>query len=201
MANPEELAKKRHERNAYSRTNRPISGEAEKLGIAGELAFANLIGIDHTPASAAPTRGYQFNLGPNKRIKVSTSRTPGNLFVKEGKVTADVYVLAGVSGDADMENVWFVGWAHSGQVHDAPTITPTHKGGYVQPAHAISRDNLMDMKYLLHALDINPEHLLRFPLSLNGHIEVEKDEPATLAKPKQEPDVYKPLPLKQPKLQ
>lgn len=166
------IADRRHSQNAYSRTNKPIESEAEALGIAGEMAFANLIGINHTPKSSSPTRGYQFDLGNNKHIKITTSRTPGNLFVKEGKVLADVYVLAGCDGDPVMENIYFVGWTHKGEILKAPVITPSGRGNYIQPAHKIGRDGLMDMKYLMHALDLNPDHIHRFPLVRNGGYEV-----------------------------
>lgn len=191
---PDELAARRHKNNQFSRTNKPLTSDADQIGLAGELAFAELIGIDHKPASAAPTRGYQFNLGPNKKIKVLTSRTPGNLFVKEGKVLADVYVLAGVTGDPIAENVYFVGWMHASGVRDAPVRTPTHKADYIQPAHAVPRDDLLGMKYLMHGLDLNPDHLLRFPLSINGHIEVEAHKPQESPKPT--PEGFMPLPPK-----
>lgn len=197
MVDPSELAQKRTSKNIYSRTNQPLENEAERLGVAGELAFAELIGIEHRVSTTAPTRGYQFNLGPRTRIKVTTSRTPGNLFVKEGKVTADVYVLAGVAGEPEKENVFFVGWCPASTVRAAEVVTPTRKGGYIQPAHKVPKSQLTDMRGLMHGLNLNAEHLLRFPLALNGHIEVEAHKPPEPAKTP--PDTFAPLPLKRPK--
>ena len=203
MVDPNEIASNRHKTNQFSRTNRPLENEAERLGVAGELALANLLGLqDYKPASKAPTRGYQFDLGPGKHIKIVTSRTPGNLFVKEGKVTADVYILAGVTGEPVMENVYFVGWTHKQRVMEAKTVTPTRKGDYVQPAHQVPRDDLMGMSGFLHALDIDPENLKRFPLSLNGSYVVQPKpmHSATLrhAQVEHKP-LLAPLPMKRPK--
>lgn len=202
MVHNDELAQRRSERNAFSRTNKSLTNDAEQIGIAGEQALANLLGIEHTPASFAPTKGYQFNLGPNKKIKILTSRTPGNLFVKEGKIHADVYVLAGITGDAVMENVYFVGWTHAGEVRKAPVTTPTRKGDYIQPAHTVHRDNLINMKGILAAFDRNPDNVHRFPLAENGDYVVtepvrDNHKPAT--RPTADQPSFKPLPLRLPK--
>jgi hypothetical protein len=188
----EEVARVRHDTNKFSSTNKPLDNEAEALGLAGELAMANLLRIVHRPQSAAPTRGYQFNLGPNKRIKVVTSKNPLSLLVKEGKVTADVYVLARCVGDPVAENVDFVGWASAKEVRSAPTLIPTSKGGYTQPAHKIPAADLGDMKYFMHGMGMNPDELNRFPLSKNGEYIVEAQE----IPPVKQGD-YKPLPIKQ----
>lgn len=203
MVDPNEIADRRHKSNQFSRTNTPLTEEAEKIGLAGELALANLLGLnDHVPASQAPTRGYQFDLGPGKKFKILTSRTPGNLFVKEGKVTADVYILAGITGEPVMENVYFVGWTHKKRVMSAETVTPTRKGEYVQPAHKVPRDELMGLSGFLHALDIDPENLKRFPLALNGHYVVHPKpnyaETAKRGAVKSNTPAPKPLPIKKP---
>lgn len=197
VVDPSEFAEKRHRQNVYSRTNTPLESEAERLGVAGELAFAELVGVDHKVATSAPTRGYQFNLGPKTKIKVTTSRTPGSLFVKEGKVNADVYVLAGVNGEPDKDNVYFVGWCPASTVRAAEVVTPTRKGGYVQPAHKVPKADLTNMRGLMHGLDLNPEHLLRFPLSINGEVEVEPH--AVHRQVRNATSKARPLPMKAPK--
>lgn len=192
----DEVAKKRHERNQFSRTNKPIESDADKLGVAGEMAFAELIGIDHTPTASAPTRGYQFNLGPKTKIKVATSLTPGNLLVKEGKVTADVYVLAGCSGEPVKENVYFIGWAPASMVKAAEVRNMSKRSDYALPSHAIPRDKLVSMKGLLLGLNVPDSRVLSFPLS----------DPTTPPLPKimvrdfdtGEDTEFKPLPIKRP---
>lgn len=142
-------AGQRHERNRYSRTNRPHTADADEIGIAGEIAFATrVLGIEgYTPDTMRRTPGYQFHIVhgaglESVTVKVTTSRTPGRLFVREGKVNADIYVLAGIDGDADPERVWWVGWATADQVRAADVVTPNRKGNYVTPAHAVNRGSL-----------------------------------------------------------
>lgn len=163
--NDQRAARARTEANRFSRTNRPINPDAEVLGIAGERAFAILMGIpSFTPATKAPTRGYQFR-DPEFgwKVKVTTSRTPGTLFVKAGKVEADVYILAGCDGDPVTENVYFVGWANCDMVKAAPIITPSRKGNYLQPAHAIKRADLWDMEFWCDLTRVPRTRLHQFP--------------------------------------
>lgn len=138
-----DIAAERHKRNAYSRTNKSLTSDADKIGLAGEIAFATrILGLDHyRPTASGPTKGYQFTYGPWK-IKVYTSTKPGHLFVKEGKVTADIYVLVGVRGDAKPENVYWCGWASSSDVKQAEITTPNMKGNYVLPSHTLNRGDL-----------------------------------------------------------
>lgn len=138
-----DIAAERHKRNAWSRTNKSLTSDADKIGLAGEIAFATrILGLDHyRPTASGPTNGYQFTYGPWK-IKVYTSTKPGHLFVKEGKVTADVYVLVGIRGDIKPENVYWCGWASSRDVKQAEVTTPNMKGNYVLPSHTLNRGDL-----------------------------------------------------------
>ncbi|MGI8547738.1 MAG: hypothetical protein ACR2M1_10440 [Gemmatimonadaceae bacterium] len=131
----EDIARQQHERNAHSRINESRATHAD----AGERAFAGgILGIErYKPDARRPTKGYQFKFGPWK-IKVYTTTNPLHLFVKEGSVNADVYVLAGV-GSA---GVYWCGWASQSDVLAAPVTTPTTKGSYVLPSHEIERGDL-----------------------------------------------------------
>lgn len=146
-------AEQRHRSNAYSRTNTPLTKDADQIGMAGEIAFATrILGYeDYVPQTAHKSRGYQFVHDGFWRIKVVTSRTPGHLFVKEGKVDAQLYVLAGINGDAAPENVWWCGFATEADVRLAVVTDPRagKPGAYAQRAHSIPRGELRDIADLV----------------------------------------------------
>lgn len=165
MTSFDTLAEDRHRRNKYSRTNRPLDSEADRLGIAGEVALARLLGIPHEPSAAGPTPGYQLVFNA-LRIKVLTSRTPGHLLVKHGKVAADLYVLCGCTGEPDPANIWFAGWCPASVVRVAEVKTMNRSADYTVPSHAVPRDALRPITELTKALGLPDPELPRQQSSL-----------------------------------
>jgi hypothetical protein len=149
--------------NRGSRSNRPFDPKAEELGIAGELALAWLAGMeDHQPRRNRNPWTIEYG---GFKIKVVTSRNPRSLFIKPGRVDADIYILSGVGAKEEIvpENVWWCGWASSADVKAAPVVTPRHghRDTYVQPVHQVSRADLRPMAELCTILGFDPDRLHR----------------------------------------
>lgn len=153
MDDERRIAQERHDRGRFSRTNTPHAPDADELGIAGETAFAWLLGYpDYRANSTRRTPGYQF-IHQTWKIKVQTSRTPLTLLVKEGAVNADIYVLAGVRGaEPTASNVYWMGWMHRPGVLAAPVEVKSRKAGYTLPTHGIAAANLLPMTHLIRLL-------------------------------------------------
>lgn len=158
----ERQARDRRDFNQFSRTNRPLTSDAEALGISGEIAFAaRMLGkpSNWQPPTRRRTPGYQFTVGP-WRVKIVTSHRPGTLFVKQDGVEADVYILAGCPAPVDWREVWWCGWASRSDVLAAPVGVANRGGDYVLPSHAIKRPDLSPMGSLAQILGLQtPEAL------------------------------------------
>ena len=74
-------------------------------------------------------------------LDVKTARKPYNLIVEEGKVLADIYVLAGID---DNDRVTFHGWEHRRVLATAPV----RDFGYGVMNHYIAREKLRPMREL-----------------------------------------------------
>lgn len=120
--------------NRFSAYNKPLVDGADDLGVAGEKAFCEAMGLNY--ANMRPggrTDGYQFVIG-GKKIKVYTASKPGySLLVKENKVTADLYVLC----YHHQGNTWIAGWCDRDTVLKAPVEVPKRNGPYQIPAHKV----------------------------------------------------------------
>lgn len=153
-------AQQRHRNNRFSHTNQPLDRRADDLGVAGELALAWLAGIEDYQPRRARTP-WTMVLAGCFRIKVYTSTKPLSLLIKQGKVEADAYILAGCREPIVPANVWWLGWASSSDVREAPVVTPRAGRGdrYVQPAHQVKAADLRPMPALLQVLGIDPARL------------------------------------------
>lgn len=99
-------------------SSRPLSVNYELVGLSGEEAFANRYKLQ-----VDMVRRPYGNKGINFQTKIGsidvlTARKAFNLIVEEGKVRADIYVLAKYN-DASKEAT-LLGWANKKEVLAAP---------------------------------------------------------------------------------
>lgn len=113
----EQLAAEREALHAEHESSRPLSEGYERVGLRGEEEFSRLTGLPlDTEPRPGGDGGRDFRV-PSMRaftVDVKTARKPYNLIVEQGKVDADVYVLARYA-DAD-NSVEFLGWAYASEV-------------------------------------------------------------------------------------
>jgi hypothetical protein len=96
-----EATKRRTAHFANSPRNRPLSKNYEEVGMWGEWEFGRWSGL-MPRLEAGGDGGYDFVLPMYMRVDVKTSRRGDALLVEQGKVKADLYVLA----KCDEEEVW-----------------------------------------------------------------------------------------------
>lgn len=144
---------KRTQANRYSAKNRSLTSGADVQGVSGEIAFARFFlgHANYTPRTKSKGPGWSFR-EQAWTIKVQTSKTPGNLLVKEGQAVADIYVLAGIREPLRPEDVFFCGWAEQPLVEAASVTVPNRGGDYVQPCHTLPRQELRPMAELARLL-------------------------------------------------
>lgn len=153
-----QLARVSRRRNAIfvnRARNRPLSKGYEELGVVGEWAFAEMCGLmPRTQPGKGGDGGYDFQLPVVFTVDVKTARKADKLLVEEGKIKADIYVLARyvesetveldaravyVSGEAEL-----VGWCWATQVK---AVEPRDTGrGIVN--HCVPRESLRPMAEL-----------------------------------------------------
>lgn len=114
-----ELATRRNRVFAGLQRNRPLSKGYEEIGLLGEWEFATFCGV-MPKLKAGGDGGIDFELPVVFTVDVKTARKGDRLLVEEGKVKADIYVLAhydeGRRGDVDTGDNWtleetrLVGW-------------------------------------------------------------------------------------------
>jgi hypothetical protein len=89
-----EFAKFRDSTHSKHASRRPLSDDFEYVGLAGEVAFAQAYNAPMDLRSVATgDKGVDFYTIAGT-VDVKTARKPFNLIVEEGKVVADIYVLA-----------------------------------------------------------------------------------------------------------
>ena len=113
-------------------SHRPLGPEHDAVGLAGEEAFAARYGyrVDHEYAQRGDG-GADFATYAGS-VDVKTYRKPVHLLVEQGKVRADLYVLAAyreADGGADL-----LGWAARAEVAAAPV---SDVGGFGVMSHAL----------------------------------------------------------------
>lgn len=88
------LSNMRHNAHAGHQSSRPLSEDYEYVGLAGEIAFSQAYGfpIDLRLISDGDN-GIDFTT-PAGTVDVKTARKAYNLIIEQGKVFADIYVLA-----------------------------------------------------------------------------------------------------------
>ena len=139
MADPElaSHADNRYRLHQGQRSHRPLSADDEYVGLAGERAFCDWMGVD-LDTSTKPLGSGSINAKINGRtINVYTYRKPVHLLVEKGKAKADVYVLCRYrerDKGADL-----LGWATKAEVKTAPV---RDVGGMGVVSHAIRAEHL-----------------------------------------------------------
>lgn len=106
------MAKERDKAHAGQKSNRPLSVDNQKVGLAGELGceeiFKDYIGwtVDRKLRKGGDG-GIDFRVPLFYTIDVKTARKPKHLMVEVGKVRADIYILAKYKEDGAVE---LIGW-------------------------------------------------------------------------------------------
>ncbi len=131
------------------RTQRILADGYELVGLAGEQAFCDWAGIS-PDLSLKPkvNGGYQHKIN-GRKVSIKPYRKPNNLLVEEGKVRADIYVLA-LYRDAT-QDATLLGWATKDEVL---AREPYDVGGMGVVSHAIHHTALHDMDELRGVLGI-----------------------------------------------
>lgn len=130
-------------------TQRILAKDYELVGLAGEQAFCDWANIE-PDLSLKPkgNGGYQHRVN-GRKVAIKTYRKPNNLLVEEGKVRADIYVLA-LYRDAT-QDATLLGWATKDEVL---AREPYDVGGMGVVSHAIHHTALHEMDDLRGVLGI-----------------------------------------------
>jgi hypothetical protein len=134
--------------HAGQASQRLWSQEADLVGLAGEAAFAADYGqaLDLRRRRQGD-RGIDFVVPLAFTVDVKCFRNPTTLLHAQGKVVADIYVLAGYREHdcgADL-----LGWEWGRNLAAAPLCDPGQRG---VPAHYIKAGRLRDMRELARRL-------------------------------------------------
>jgi hypothetical protein len=100
-------------------SSRPLSKDYELIGICGEAAFSAATGIPIDLTSRVDgDKGIDFTT-PVGTVDVKTARKPYYLAVEQGKVIADIYVLA--QYDDETRRARLLGWEYGSAFRNLPT--------------------------------------------------------------------------------
>jgi hypothetical protein len=129
-------------------TQRLWSKDQDLVGLAGERRFAcdygQAMDLRRRPKG---DRGIDFVVPLAFTVDVKCFRNPAHLLHAQGRVVADIYVLAGYREhdfDADL-----LGWEWGRKLKAAPLTDPGNRG---VPAHTIEAGQLRDMRELARRL-------------------------------------------------
>lgn len=136
------LAARRASLHAGHASSRPLSGDYEEVGLAGEMAFGMFCGqcpdFSDKPAGDG---GIDFVVPLLYTVDVKTAQKAHNLIHEAGKeMPADIYVLAEHKNGA----ATLVGWEWRKRLLSAPT----KDFGYGVVNHYIGRESLRPMSDL-----------------------------------------------------
>jgi hypothetical protein len=130
--------------HAKHKSSRPLSNDHEYVGMAGEKALADFLGIPvDTKLRPGGDGGFDAVIG-DVSIDIKTARKPVNLLVEARKVRAYIYVLAGY--DDDTETAELIGWARG---IDLLHVVPRDIGGHGVMSHWIPAGKLNKMDTLV----------------------------------------------------
>ena len=136
-------AKAREYIHKGKRSSRPLSPDYEKVGLAGEAAFAERFKVEvDLTIKPGGSKGINFVINGYK-INVMTARKANYLLVEPGKVKADVYVLAAYNDLT--KDAYLMGWATKEEI-EAASISDI--GGFGIKSHAIYHTRLSDIDEL-----------------------------------------------------
>lgn len=129
--------------HAGQKSNRPLSEGYELVGLVGQIEFARVyhqpVDFERRPAGDG---GIDFTVPLAFTVDVKCARTPNNLLVEEGKISADLYVLAEYLESEHRAKL--LGWEYGLIVAKAPK----KDFGYGVINHYIARGKLRDMDEL-----------------------------------------------------
>lgn len=139
--------------------NRPLGKDYEQVGLVGEWEFGRFCG-QMPRTRPGGDGGVDFRIPCTFTVDVKTSRKGYYLLVEEGKVKADIYVLAHYKAteDVDVENrtIWesggaeLVGWCWG---HELAAVPPKDTGmGVVN--HALTKKQLRPMDELKAMMNV-----------------------------------------------
>jgi hypothetical protein len=141
----------RNAMHAGHSSHRPLSRDYEKIGLAGEQAFADFMGVDwDRELRPAGSNSINFRFAGGT-VNVYTAKLPKFLLVEVGKAKADYYVLAQYRGGLP---AYFMGWASRSDVTAAPVGDKGKRG--IQ-SHYIPWENLKPMDALRNLLQPPPK--------------------------------------------
>lgn len=110
-----ELRDRLHQKHA---SRRPLSQNFEYVGLAGEVAFAQAFNVPMDLRSVSTgDKGVDFYTVVGT-VDVKTARKPFNLIVEEGKVIADIYILARY--DDQTKKADLIGWEFGQNIKQCP---------------------------------------------------------------------------------
>lgn len=133
----------RHRVHRQHKTSRPLSKDYELVGLAGEQAFAEKFKIE-VDLTIRPKGSRSINFTMHgKTINVMTARKPNHLLVEQGKVKADIFVLAIYHDDTQAATL--LGWASREEVL---AKIPWDVGGFGIQSHAIFHTQLHPIEEL-----------------------------------------------------
>ncbi len=119
------IAARREEMHKHDPSGRQLTNNTHETGLHGEFAFGELTGIlPDLKEKRNGDDGVDFIIPVFMKVDVKTRKErPGGLsetflLVEEGKVTADIYVLAVLSKDESVCNC--VGWMKKEQILTYP---------------------------------------------------------------------------------
>jgi len=140
--NIRKMAADREELHKNHASSRPLSKDYEYIGLKGEEKFAEEFSLAlDKELKPGGDKGHDFSSSIGA-IDVKTARKAYNLIVEEGKVRADVYVLAQYEDSSD--SVKLLGWASKDEVLKAPK----KDFGYGIINHYIPKHDLHHMDFL-----------------------------------------------------
>lgn len=145
----ETLARERDAFHVDTKTNKQsLRGDgavADVIGLAGEMAFGRKVGtLPDLADRRGGDNGVDFVLPLCFTVDVKTARKAGNLIQPQGKVRADIYVLA--QWDDDSKAVALLGWEWGAKLRAAPV----RDFGYGVLNHYIPKTDLRPMDELVN---------------------------------------------------
>jgi hypothetical protein len=143
-----DLSPDRTSHHNNDRSQRILSRDHDKVGLAGEFVFGEFSGRwPDTSIKRGGDEGIDFHINLTFTVDVRTARKPYNLIHEEGKpFSSDIYVLAGFNDDTQRASL--IGWEWGSALSRAPTRDFGH--GVIN--HFISADKLRPMEELAKRL-------------------------------------------------
>ena len=109
----------RHEMHKDHASSRPLSKDYHTVGLAGETAFGMLTGrMPDLERRIEGDAGVDFYIPLRFSVDVKTARKALHLIQEQGKISADIYVLA--EYDDETKKARLIGWEWGKTLEKAP---------------------------------------------------------------------------------